>query len=102
MESSILDREFSKATFKVCISLPNLDKVLIDKPVAFIKATQYYHRREPVDKIFMCKNESGSITARDLVNCLIKNKYCHNPYECRFLETFTVDDDGVVIPFFGS
>jgi hypothetical protein len=51
----------------------------------------------------MCKRRKGEfITARDLINCLIENKYRHNPDENRFLEQFSLDDDGVVIPFFGS
>jgi len=93
--------EFRKARFSV--SIDELDKVIVDKHIAFIKVIKNYPIREPVEHIYMCKRRKGEfITARDLIHCLIENKYRHNPDENRFLEQFSLDDDGVVIPFFGS
>ena len=102
-ESEIIRLEFPKAKFGICFSINELNDVVIDNHIAFIKVSHNYPVREPCDKIFMCKNLSGeSIKIRDLINCLIENKYRHNVYEWRWLERFYVDDDGVVVPFFGS
>ena len=94
------EREFPKAKFRVCID--ELGEVIVDKPIAFIKTVTHYHTRPPLYRIFMCKSQSCLITSRELINCLIENNYCPNRDECMFLEKFSVDDDGVVIPFFGS
>lgn len=102
-EIALVESQFPKSRFGITIPLNDLDKVIVDKHIAFIKITQRYPIRKSIDKILMCKNSSGdSIKIRDLINCLVDNKYRHNPDEYRYLELFFLDEDGIVIPFFGS
>jgi hypothetical protein len=97
-----IDNQFPKARFIIHIKLDELDKVIIDKDIAFIKYDACcYYQNKPLTKIYMCKNPSGNITVRDLINCLIKNRFKTNCGHV-FLEQFTIDNDSTIVPFFGS
>ena len=94
---------FSKATFGISICTDKFDRIILNNNIAFIKTIHHYPIIDPKYKIFMCKKPKGEyVTIRDLINCLIENKYRHNPYEYRYLEDFMIDEDGVVVPLFGS
>ena len=71
--------QFPKAQFSICINLSDLDKVVVNKDIAFIKYDACcYYKNKPLTKIYMCKNASGNITIRDLINCLIENRFKKN------------------------
>jgi len=102
-EMEEIDIQFPNINFSVCIKLIDLDKVIIDNHIVSIKCgfnCYCYDGNPRISEYFICKKEKN-ITNRDLINCLIDNKFdprCNH----HFLEYFDIRSSGQVEPFFGS
>jgi len=88
--------------FTNCIPTWQLNEVIIDTPIVAIKCEfncycYHYHPRKT--EYYICRKPLGKITSRDLMDCLIENKFdpgCGH----YFLEEFLVETPAQVVPLF--
>ena len=99
-----VEDEFPDTLFSICLSKKELNKVVIKKDMVSIKCEFlcYCYKNSPrITEFYICKKENCSITNRDLINCLVDNKFetlCNHT----FLEFFEMDTPCQVSPWFGS
>lgn len=100
-----IHKQFPNARFSIDISLKYIDSVLVNTDQVAIKCDfkchcyKYFPRNS---EFYICKNPKGKgITNRDLVNCLIENRFARD-CDHRFLELFKVDTSSQVTAWFGS
>ena len=95
------DIQFPNINFSI-IRVIDLDKVITDNKVAIkcVFNCYCYSDNPRISEYFICKKEKN-ITNRDLINCLIDNKF---DTQCNhyFLEQFKIRSSGQVEPYFGS
>jgi hypothetical protein len=100
-----IDRQFANIpnlNFNICIKVNDLDKVIMENKVV-IKCDfdcYCYSDNPRTSEYFICKKEKN-ITNRDLINCLIENKFDTQCNHC-FLEKFEITSECQVKPWFGS
>ena len=99
-----IDKQFPDAQFSISLPLAELDNIVINSNKVAIKCDFkcYCYSESPrISEHFICNKSKKGITNRDIVNCLIENKFdpgCDH----RFLEQFDVDTDSQISVWFGS
>jgi hypothetical protein len=98
-----IHKQFPDAQFSISLSLDELDNVVINSKKVAIKCdfTCYCYSEAPRNSEYFILKSTKGITNRDLINCLIENKFdpsC-NHY---FLEQFQIDTPSQVSVWFGS
>ena len=96
-------KQFPNSKFSISLPLVDIDNVVINTGPVAIKCdfNCYCYSEAPrISEFYICKKEKN-ITNRDLINCLIDNKFdtkCNH----HFLEGFEITSSGQVEPYFGS
>ena len=100
-----IHKQFPNARFSIDLSLDEIDSVVSNTDQLAIKCVFncYCYSEAPRNsEFYICKNPKGKdITNRDLVECLIENKFAPD-CDHRFLEIFEVNNSSQVTAWFGS
>lgn len=98
-----IHKQFPDALFSISLSLDELDNVVINSNKVAIKCDFkcYCYSQAPRNSEYFILESKKGITNRDLINCLIENKFETGCDHC-FLEQFEINSPSQVSPWFGS
>jgi hypothetical protein len=99
-----IEDEFPGIKFSVFIPRSSLDTIVANRDILSIRYVfdcHCYLNNPRKTEFYLCKKQTKGITNRDLIWCLVNNKF--DP-QCNhiFLENFDLNTEAQVTPWFGS